>query len=821
MRPLICLLFALLTAIGSAQADWFDEREKKFVAGLRARQLLDIAETYCLQSLERADITATDQAALTVELMQCRATQALIAATDQKPSAWQSVWQTERDFDSKFPAHPQRILVTIQTALSRLSYAASIQQELSAEMIAPAAVQSARQNMIDQLRQSRRTFEQVERDIDRMLPEQRAQSPTEARLSVDQLSIMRSNVRYQLAKCNLQTAYGYDVADTVNRTSIITDVLQRLSEVQNSVSPQQRLWWLAKITQIQCLRLLGRHAEGWNVLNGLPEQQRPADLASAILAQRLLLAVARTDVAWAQKHLQQSAGQRLSDQSPEMDVAQMKAAVMLSNNATSSPDRQRWLDRAAQIVNGIETIHGAYWSRRAGLSLIEATGSSAGLDNNQPSAGQRAILVRTAQRAAANGNDEDALRAWRRAIELTPPGVDRQRLQINASKILEGLKRNREAAQMLLAGATEQPTSEIAAAMHLRGCWNMAQTHATTDLVASLDQHIQQWPESPTTEQAAIWLAVEYNRQTDFDRAIATLTDLQRPISTNIVRQLRATFYLIQTHSGTDSGRITQLAKRIVNHLQYHAANVSDISIAQSLTTTSAEIALLSGCLNLADVGKILTRHQTRFPAGQQSSVTLYGSVLKALLDEDLPAATGLLETASPSEPDCRKLMSIVKAQMKFNAPIDANQSSIHNRYMLSIVARAQTRPLSIQQTTAWKFEQAKLLRATKQYKRALPVLTSLAQQFRSDAAIQLEYARALTESGDRAADALKAWRVLAQQLEPKTENWYEAKFNVGQALADAGQRDQAKKLLRYVEALHGWNGSKWAEPIKALLRKL
>ena len=100
-------------------------------------------------------------------------------------------------------------------------------------------------------------------------------------------------------------------------------------------------------------------------------------------------------------------------------------------------------------------------------------------------------------------------------------------------------------------------------------------------------------------------------------------------------------------------------------------------------------------------------------------------------------------------------------------------------------------------------------------------MLTQLAQQFRSDAAIQLEYARALTESKDRGPDALKAWRVLAQQLEPKTENWYEAKFNVGQALADARQRDEAKKLLRYVEAVHGWKGSKWAEPIEALLRKL
>ena len=150
-------------------------------------------------------------------------------------------------------------------------------------MISPANDGPSRETMINQLRQARRTFEAVERDIDRILPEQRAKSQTEDELSVGQLSIMRSNLRYQLGKCNLQTAYGYDASDTVNRSSIISDVLQRISEVQNDVSPQQRLWWLAKITQIECLRLVGRNTEASRVINGLPEDERPGDLSSCLL----------------------------------------------------------------------------------------------------------------------------------------------------------------------------------------------------------------------------------------------------------------------------------------------------------------------------------------------------------------------------------------------------------------------------------------------------------------------------------------------------------------------------------------------------------
>ena len=821
MRQIICLFILLLTAVGSARADRFDEREKRFVAGLRSRQLLDVAESYCIEFLGRVDITTSDQAALTVELMQSRASQALIATADQKDSAWQSVWQTELDFESAYPRHPKAILITIQTALSRLSYAASIQQELSAEMIARGDAELSRKTMIDQLRQARRTFEKVERDIDRLLPEQRAKSLTQDELSVDQLTIMRSNVRYQLARCNLQTAYSYDKNDTINRTSIISDVLQRLSEVQNSVSPQQRIWWLAKITQIECLRLVGRNVDGWKVLNGLPEEERPTDLASNILEQRLLLAVARADVVWAQKHLNQSEDQRLSDQSPQMDIAQMQAAVMLSDNAESNADRQRWLDRAAKIVRDVQTRHGAYWSRRAGLALIEATGSSAGLNAHRPSAGQREILIQTAQQATRSGNNEDALRAWRNAIELTPPGIERQRLQIHASKILEDLKRNRESAEILLTGAVEQSTSEIAAAMHLRGCWNLAQSDGRADLLIGLGQHIQMWPDHSTTEQAAIWLAAELNQQQDFERAIATLTNLRLPISTKIIGQLRTTFYLMQEQFSSDPERIKPLAKKIVEHLQQSAANALNATNAEMLTTTTAEIALLSGCLDTADVGKILAQHESKFPVDRQSDLQMYTSLLNALLNQDLAGAIGNLKTTSPSELDCRRLMSITRAQMKFNAPLDPERSIVVNEYLLAIVERAQRNPLTIQQTTAWKFEQAKLLRATKKYKRSLALLRQLAQQFRSDAAIQLEYARVLTESEDTTADVLKVWRMLAQQLEPKTENWYEAKFNVGQALADAGNGDEAKKLLRYVEAVHGWEGSKWADPIEALLRKL
>lgn len=837
MRPFLYSLLIAMVTTATAAADRFDEREKTYVAGLRSRQLYSVAEFYCIDSLQRSDLTITDQAALTVELIQNRAAKAQIASADKRSQAWQAVWKTQQDFESAFPGHSKSMLVTIQTALARLSYASSIQQELAAEMIPPEDTQTSRDAMIVQLRTARRTFEQIERDIQRKIPEQRVKSTTDDEFSAEQLTIMRSNVRFQLARCQLQTAYGYDADDTVNRTSIISDVLQRIAEVQSSVSPQQRIWWLSKVTQIECLRLIGRNVDAAQMLNRLPEEDRPADLASAILEQRLLLAADRGDVAWAKKHLQQSADNRLSDQSPQMDIAQMKVAIMLSVNANDAADRQRWLDRAAQIVANIDQWHGAYWNRRAGLAMIESLPPSAtpsrfsrGDGNDvsiaRPSAGQREIMIQNAKQAARRGNDDDAVRAWLRAIDLTTNPAQRQPMLINVSKSLERLNRHTEAANYLIDGAKEDPTTPIAAAMHLRGCWNLAQQPPASSsdqspLVGALKEHLQQWPDPKTAAQAATWLVAEQNKRGQFEQAVQTLirgdTNSTGAISANTIGQLRTTFVLAQRQIADDTDRIKTLGRQIVDYLQQQWVNIQDAQIADTLTATSTEIALSSSCLSPTEVAQSISRHTTRFPIDTRSEIQLYRSLLTATVEDNLPAAAKMLKELAPTEPQCRQILAIANQQQANNNRSD----TVTDEFCLLVAEAALRTPLSIQQSTAWKFENAKRLNATGHAAGALAMLTPLAQQFRTDVSIQLEYARALSQSDDHADDAIDAWRKLAQQLAPKSEPWYEAKFNVAQGLADSQQPDAAKKILKYVQAVYGWQGSAWAEPIERLLRQL
>lgn len=819
----LLFLFLLLTKVAAGD-DWFDDREKTYVAGLRSRQLFGIAEFYCTASLQRSDLTRTDQAALTVELMQNRAAKALIAPPSQRNTAWQTVWQTETEFKSRFPRHPKMLLVSIQTALSRLRYASSIQQELSAEMIPPANVAIADQVMIEQLRNARRTFEQMERDIQKMIPQQRVKSTTDDEFSVEQLAVLLSNVRFQLARCQLQTAYRYDAGDIVNRSSIIGDVLQRIAEVQASVSPQQRIWWLSKITQIECLRLIGRNLDAAQKLNDLPPDDQPSDLTSEILEQRLLLAAATGDVDWATKHLQKSDQNRLFNQTPQMDIAQMKVAIMLSTNADTDADRQRWLDRAAQIVADIDRWHGAYWNRRAGLAMIESLPATEGAwagAVSEPSAGQREIVIQNAKRATGRGNDDDAVKSWLRAIDLTSVPSDRQPLLINVSKSLERLNRHAEAAKYLFDAANGNPIAESAAAMHLRGCWNLAQesSPASPDhgaLQAALQEHLQRWPDQQTSIQAATWLVAEFNEREQFEQAVQTLIN-RDVVSQIVINQLRATFSAAQRQSAADQTNIQKLAQEIVDHLQQKWSGVEDASIAESLTATAIEIALSSGYLPANEVTRFLNQHDARFPIDARSEIQLYRSLLTAWVEEDLPAAAKILDDLSPTESQCRQILAITQQQQSRNNRVDR----IADDYRLLVAEAALRTPLSVQETMAWKFEQAKSLSATGQTKRALAILAPLAQQFRTDVSIQLQYARVLSQSPDHINQSIDAWRKLTQQLKPKSESWYEAKLNVAQGLADSKQPDAAKKILKYVQAVYGWKGSAWADSIERLLRQL
>ena len=326
----------------------FDQREQTFVAGLLQRRLFDVAEAHCLELLDRKQIQVADQTALTVQLIQTRTSMALVAGAED---VWQSVWQTEEDFEKRFPRHPGKMQVSIQTALAHLQRAQRMGSIIEAQMVSPPEVSSVTESMLEQCRDAKRIFTTIERDIDRLLPERRSRTIADGELNPQQLLALKSSVRYQIALCQLQIASAYQQSDSVAWGSALNDVLKRLQEVQDSVIPSQQIWWQSKVSRLECLLMLGKTDEVERQLSTLPEEPPPASILQRLIEQRLKLAMATGDKATLKTHLlvdqAQSRAEGLAS-SPQLELVRIQAAVVLSKLLDDSQQQKFWLDAASQ-----------------------------------------------------------------------------------------------------------------------------------------------------------------------------------------------------------------------------------------------------------------------------------------------------------------------------------------------------------------------------------------------------------------------------------------------------------------------------------------
>ena len=199
--------------------------EAALIEGLRSRRLFDLAELHCRQILASPSLAPTEQASLTIELIKTQTARAILSSGPERESAWQDAQESASDFLTRYPDHPRKFLVQIQSALGHLSQGQLLLQELSAEIVP----ESARDQAIQQLRTARAELSDVQRKIHNEIPEQRGRTLGEDELSVPELLTLNNNVRYQLAIANLNRAMLYGEKDRLNRIDALNNVLARES----------------------------------------------------------------------------------------------------------------------------------------------------------------------------------------------------------------------------------------------------------------------------------------------------------------------------------------------------------------------------------------------------------------------------------------------------------------------------------------------------------------------------------------------------------------------------------------------------------------
>ena len=113
----------------------------------------------------------------------------------------------------------------------------------------------------------------------------------------------------------------------------------------------------------------------------------------------------------------------------------------------------------------------------------------------------------------------------------------------------------------------------------------------------------------------------------------------------------------------------------------------------------------------------------------------------------------------------------------------------------------------------------AAALAATGQTKSATELFEELITRWPADISIRRSMAQSLGGRNGDPEKALKQWRWIASRSRTRSESWFEAKYESARILVSLGKKQDAQKLLRFIQAVPpGWQKSKYRVRFDKLL---
>ncbi len=833
---LVRYIFAvtILLAVSSTAPESFAQDhsdDTQLAEGLRARRLFDLAEIYCRDKLSNPEIDAITRSTLVLELMRTQAGRAALSTGPERETNWAESNQTATDFFSQHPNHPRTLLIEVQQALNFLAHGRLIRQEIQAEIATPAA----RKTALEQLQMADSKLKQISRKIQRLIPEQRAKTLTAEELSVEQLVSLKNNVHYQTAICNLNRAQLFEQNDNVNRIDALNVVLNQLESVRRETATDQPLWWQIQIARIESLRLLDKYNDANQLLNQLPIDNASNAQQQLALEQKIDLAIASRQLAGGTRLIQQA--EKLKDRSPTLDVALVRLTMALANAEPANKDR--WLTQASQLTKIVEQQHGRYWGRRAELLLIGSATGATNMTGNAAGNTELDITVRVAEQALRNNNLNDALKAFNKAIQIAVQQNNSGQkfvLSVRAARVLEQLSRHREAATTLESAAISFKTHAASANTHLRGCWNWYRTKTennTPEHKAAfydhyrkmLTQNIEFWPQAETANQAKFWLGAAHQAEKEWQMAINAFLSISAdsPFLKDAADQVTVSIMQL-TRDANSQSEVASSAKNALLKLTdlYDEMNGTNSPALHRVAINMAHLAaLFSTDVNSIDAAKKRLSAAFAINNHLESEQAMWLIALQAKFDSiQLEQVQPLIELVAQDAGLAKKCANIIN-RISAEVP-SAQQKKIAPVLGLLVDTTITKHP--VEKDIFWMSQKANVLMAEGNVGDAIVLLEQLAKQKPKSAVAQMEFARALTrvEDDDRYQKAITQWRRVAEKLKPRSENWYEAKYNIALLMHEADNSEGAYKLLEYLKATspRTWKTTSWSKQLNELLVK-
>ena len=802
--------------------------DQKLLNGLRERQLFDLANDYCQKLLSSSDLPPQRRVTLTVAQLKNLTAKAASSSGKTRTAAWQQIDTIADKFYSSFQGS-RAFLVRTQQSLAKISQARLIRQEIDVRLAQPGADQTA----IKLLRSVRDQLDETIYDIDKTIPGGKpTQSATD--LSIPQLVALKGNLQFQYAVCNLERSQLYGIDAKADRKDALTQAQEQIASANRTAEKGKTLWWEAKLASSKCSRLLGRHKEADTTLKTLPLKLLPPNLKSQFRIEHLQVALASHNPTRVGKLVTAALNQ--AQRSPLEDIGLVQATAWLAS-ATNSEQAVRWKSTSAALVKSVNSSHGRYWGRRAEVVLVDSIQDNVG----NPSATSVSpdtdlfILTKAAETALKEQRYQDAVDGFAKAILLAKRQSDYEsvlRLSVQQGKLFEKLERRADAANVMIDSAIVKPNLGNAAAAHLRGCWNLAQTITGADAPKqaemyqkNLEQHLQTWPNSSTTESALFWLGAQHHQNRNYQSAIETLLK----IPTNSQRFPQAI-----TQAATSASNIllsreqTQqpldlMTNRLIGQIREPAVKNPNLKAITELLAADIDIRFRSRLPAQKTLKDFEQDSRINDSGADLTDLRLAIQTVSQLKDSDAFAKQLLAAQNKPVVQ--QRLHDYLNAmRIRNDSPNSTQTLAIANLQVAQQAATDARQANQKERATVWELRLVELQLTLNQYKQAIELLTKLVKEHPRKADLQIKLAQTMTTAYGKSdpEKPINQWRRLASRLRPESENWFTAKYNVAKLLHGSGKRDDALKLLKYIKANPpGWDNSKLKPAFDSLFRKL
>ncbi len=809
--PISLVLWTLVaTAALCAQTTVAHADDASFVAQLRQQRLYRLADSYCRRQLARQDLTPQRRARLAVELSRTIAERAYTLPPSQREPLWQQALDIAHQYAAQLAESGWTPLLTMQASLVQLARAESLTQQAALATAGDSQRDAARED----LRAVLRELHALDQQITGILRPSPATHGTTG-MSEAELRRLQLSARFQRARASRLQGETYP-AGSADRVAAVRTALNLLTPLAR-LNDDEPLAFESRVAEVACHRLMGNFNTAIELLEQYSSRHLPDPVRVAFRVERVRTLVASGQLAAAIELLP-----RLEPEaavvSPDWELARLEtyvAAWRAADVRSDGADSARWQQAAVEVADQIEREYGGEWGQRA-TALLARSVVDAGTHS------QLTALARAAAGLYRGGQLDDALAAYDQARQRALAGGETTQafeLGLTAAAIENERKNYAAAAERYLQLALGAPAHPRAAEAHLMGAFDLALAAKQSQpvdaalleqYVASLAEHLQRWPSSPTAARARLWLARVRSQQGEWREAISLYSGIPSDAEdfAAALREIAACCDGALDNLSEDARR-DELLTEVTNWLT-RAITTGDGRLPERWSTTQREALLALARFRLRHQPEKLAELQPVLEAAGAGATTEWLAEARLLVavstiaSGDVNAATTMLDQMRLDSPEVQLEILVGIDQIARQMPPEQKSQLAGVQVQLAEAIAPYEQRLGEAQRRAWKLSWARALAALGQADQALAHFQDVIE-LAPDEEVLEDCAALLAQRGDHQSleAALPIWRQLEQTATSGSPRWFRAKYQMALAHHSLGAPERAAKIIRVTQVLH------------------